>query len=142
MKPSTIEKEKRVMKGKIHVLILLLIGLFALGTRCLTFHTGPLPSGVWGALHWEMIVYDDGTAFIEGDCSHGDVLEPIEAVEGEVAFELDLVSEIMVPDPPVYPAFFEGRLIGRTLKGTLTINGVSTPFEVRLGEDGRLYKCL
>lgn len=130
------------MKGRFYVLTFLLIGLFALGSKCLTFHTGPLPSGLWGAEHWELTVYDDSTAFLEGDCAHGDVLVPIEVVEGEVFFELDLVSEIMVPDPPVYPAFFEGRLIGRALKGTLTVNGVDTPLEVRLGQDGRLFKCL
>ena len=105
-----------------------------------------LRAGTWGGEHWEMTVNRDGTAFIEGDCSHGDVTEPIYSIDNHVSFSFEMIME-MGPqqenqDPATYEASFSGTLHGQTLRGQLTVERESSDFVVEWGEAGMLFKCL
>ena len=110
-----------------------------------------LPAGTWGGEHWMLRVDDDASAFIEGDCSHGDVAGPITLGEaGALTLSIALVREGgPVPDtgmdPPVYAATVEGTVAGTVIHGLFFLDDAPAdtfPFDVELGEDPILYKCL
>jgi hypothetical protein len=110
--------------------------------------TETLAPGTWGGQHWILEVAEDGTAHLEGDCSHARIDRPIEVGRGgSVAFDFGLAADpIVVHDPPlpevVRPARLEARLEGETLRGRLRLAADDVPFEVVRGESGRLVKCL
>lgn len=111
---------------------------------------GPELIGSWGGEHILLTVAWDG-ATVEYDCAYGTVARPIVPdptgdfdVPGTHVFEHGgPVREDEVPDE--HPARYRGWTDGRrmTLSVTLTDTGqVIGPYELRIGSQALLYKCL
>lgn len=107
-----------------------------------------LPAGTWGADHVRLEVRADN-AEIEFDCAHGKVYGPL-TLDDEGRF--DLKGAVVREGGPTridvkrqsHPARFEGRIVGKqmTLNVTLTDNAQTLgEFTLRLGSEGRLWKC-
>ena len=56
----------------------------ALLSGCFAPLDGQLPAGLWGGEHWSLTVAEDGSAQLEGDCSHADLPGPLVATAGDL----------------------------------------------------------
>ncbi|MCA1593278.1 MAG: hypothetical protein LC754_11645 [Acidobacteria bacterium] len=110
---------------------------------------GRVPEGMWGGLHVRMQVSEDG-AEIEYDCAHGTLDAPLKLDgEGRFAVTGTHVREghgpIRLGVPPASrPAHYTGRIEGRTMSLTVTLENSTEDldtFTLREGSAGRLWKC-
>lgn len=118
----------------------------ALLTGCFSPLDGQLAAGVWGGEHWSLTVADDGSASLEGDCSHAELAGPLVATDGELTVEFDLVGEGgPVPDTgwgPGEPATLTAKVSATRLEGTVEVGGATEDIVVVLGDAPNLMKCL
>jgi hypothetical protein len=107
-----------------------------------------LPTGTWGADHVRLEVGADN-AEIEFDCAHGKLYGPL-TLDDEGRFDLN--GAVIREGGPTridvkrksHPARFVGRIVGNqmTLNVTLTDSSQTLgEFTLRLGSEGRLWKC-
>jgi len=120
--------------------------LIALMNSCYAPLDGQLATGVWGGEHWSLTVADDGSALLEGDCSHAELAGPLAATDGELVVEFDLVGEGgPVPDTgwgPGEPALLSAKVSATRLAGTVEVRGATEDIVVVLGDAPNLMKCL
>ncbi len=118
----------------------------ALLSGCFAPLDGQLPAGLWGGEHWSLTVAEDGSAQLEGDCSHADLPGPLVATDGDLVVTFDLVGEGgPVPDTgwgPGEPAELDAMVSPTRVEGTIEVGGASEAFVVVLGDAPNLMKCL
>ena len=108
---------------------------------------GKVATGVWGGMHVEMNVQDQG-ATLEFDCARGTVPGPL-TVNGKGEFRVrgSFFPEHGGPtrreENEGTPAIYSGTVTGDNMSLKLEISGQpeGRSFELKRGQNGRLMKC-
>jgi hypothetical protein len=106
--------------------------------------------GHWGGQHVGMEVTGEG-ATLDFDCAHATINQPL-TVNANGSFDVSgfYTQEHGGPvrsneDQSGQPAHFKGRLTGKSLSLTITLEGSSAsigPFTLELGKTPRIFKCM
>jgi hypothetical protein len=118
--------------------------------RGATKKTGAVSIGAWGGTHVGMEVRRDG-AQLDFDCAHATINQPLK-LDRRRSFDVPglYAREHGGPvradeDQSGSPARFKGRIVGKTLTLTVTLEGsaeVIGSYTLRFGQAPRVFKCL
>ena len=105
-----------------------------------------LPAGVYGGVHDQLTVADDGSAELLGDCSLGTVdAVPLDAGAAHWTFTWQSGYGMPVQDTAAVQTIdvaFDGTFCAGRLTGTLTFpDGTTSPVDVTLGAQAQVYGC-
>jgi hypothetical protein len=147
---KTMSPEIRIARTRIQAAVLLGVVVLA-RPGCAGFdgETGVLEKGTWGGEHM-LLELDDAFARVEFDCAHGTIALPILLAEGEFSAPGTFVQEHGGPiregeDVVSLPARYYGRVRADLMTVTVLLSAEKRTigtFELRRGQQGRVFKCL
>lgn len=111
------------------------------GLRCRPPADGPLPAGRWGGEEWTVTAQPDGTAWVEGLCSAGAVVEPIQVVDGAFRFECPMATTGVEPVTSTFVAIFSGSVCGDLMRGQVQVAESIADFDVVWGDPSAVPRC-